>query len=124
MKLGVQIYGSTPEFRKDPEAFFARLSKAGYTEIEPCAALAMTAEQLRAAGVNPIWLPEEMPVFKKMMEKYGLELISCHIFGGPKADADKAVALATENGLKQAKNGHSLNAEDVFNFVRIEIPNG
>lgn len=100
MKLGVQIYGSTPEFRKDPEAFFARLSKAGYTEIEPCAALAMTAEQLRAAGVNPIWLPEEMPVFKKMMEKYGLELISCHIFGDPKADADKAVALAKENGLK------------------------
>jgi len=100
MKLGVQIYGSMPEFRKDPEAFFARLSAAGYTEIEPCAALSMTAEQIRTMGINPIWLPEEMPVFKKMMAKYGLELISCHIFGDPKADAEKAAALAKENGLQ------------------------
>ena len=29
-----------------------------------------------------------------------------------------------ENGLKQAKNGESLNAEDVFNSLRKEILNG
>ena len=29
-----------------------------------------------------------------------------------------------ENGLKQAKNGESLNAEDVFNSIRKEIANG
>ena len=29
-----------------------------------------------------------------------------------------------ENGLKQEKNGESLNAEDVFNSLRKEIANG
>lgn len=29
-----------------------------------------------------------------------------------------------ENGLKQAKNGESLNAEDVFNSIHKEIANG
>lgn len=29
-----------------------------------------------------------------------------------------------ENGLKQAKNGESLNAEDVFNSLRKELTNG
>lgn len=29
-----------------------------------------------------------------------------------------------ENGLKQAQNGESLNAEDVFNSIRKEIANG
>lgn len=29
-----------------------------------------------------------------------------------------------ENGLKQAKNGESLNAEAVFNSIRKEIANG
>lgn len=29
-----------------------------------------------------------------------------------------------ENGLKQAKNGESLNAEDVFNSLRKELANG
>ena len=29
-----------------------------------------------------------------------------------------------ENGLKQAKNGESLNAEDVFNSIRKELANG
>lgn len=29
-----------------------------------------------------------------------------------------------ENGLKQAQNGESLNAEDVFNSLRKEIANG
>ncbi|MBQ4348054.1 MAG: type II toxin-antitoxin system RelB/DinJ family antitoxin [Clostridia bacterium] len=29
-----------------------------------------------------------------------------------------------ENSLKQAKNGESLNAEDVFNSIRKELANG
>ncbi len=29
-----------------------------------------------------------------------------------------------ENGLKQAKNGESFNAEDVFNSLRKELTNG
>ncbi len=29
-----------------------------------------------------------------------------------------------ENGLRQAKNGESLNAEDVFNSLRKELVNG
>ena len=101
MKLGVQIYGSMPEFRKDPEAFCARLAAAGYTQIEPVVSLNMTAEKIAAAGMNPVWLPEETAEFKRLLEKHGLELTSCHIFGDPAKDADKAAALAKEHGLKQ-----------------------
>ena len=40
-------------------------------------------------------------------------------------EMDKATFNAVmENGLKQAKNGESLNAEDVFNSIRKEIANG
>ena len=101
MKLGVQIYGSMPEFRKDPEAFCARLAAAGYTQIEPVVALNMTAEEITAAGMNPVWLPEETAAFKRLLEKHGLELTSCHIFGDPKKEADKAAVLAKEHDLKQ-----------------------
>ena len=101
MKLGVQIYGSMPEFRQDPEAFCARLAAAGYTQIEPVVALNMTADEIKAAGMNPVWLPEETAAFKKLLEKHGLELTSCHIFGDPAKDADKAACLAAEHGLTQ-----------------------
>lgn len=101
MKLGVQIYGSMPEFRQDPETFCARLAAAGYTQIEPVVALNMTAEEIEAAGMNPVWLPEETAAFKKLLEKHGLELTSCHIFGDPAKDADKAARLAAEHGLTQ-----------------------
>lgn len=101
MKLGVQIYGSTPEFRTDPELFCARLSAAGYTQIEPVVSLNMTAAELKENGMNPVWLPEEVSDFKALLAKYDLELTSCHIFGDPKNDADKAVTLAAEYGLKQ-----------------------
>ena len=101
MKLGVQIYGSTPEFRKDPEAFCARLAAAGYTQIEPVVALSMTAEQIAAVGMNPVWVPEETAECKRLLEKHGLELTSCHIFGDPEKDADKAAVLAKEHGIQQ-----------------------
>ncbi|MBP3704407.1 MAG: sugar phosphate isomerase/epimerase [Clostridia bacterium] len=101
MKLGVQIYGSTPEFRADPEGFCARLAAVGYTQIEPVVSLNMSAEQIAAVGMNPVWQPEETPEFKKLLEKHGLELTSCHIFGDPAKDADKAAKLAEENDLKQ-----------------------
>lgn len=101
MKLGVQIYGCTKEFRKDPEAFCARMAAAGYTQIEPCVSLSLTAEELMAHGMNPVWQPEEVGGFKAMMQRYGLELTSCHIFGDAKKDAEKAVALVKEHGVKQ-----------------------
>lgn len=101
MKLGVQIYGCTKEFRKDPEAFCARMAAAGYTQIEPCISLSMTAEELMVNGMNPVWQPEEVAGFQKMLQRHGLELTSCHIFGDVRKDADKAAALVEKHGVKQ-----------------------
>lgn len=101
MKLGVQIYGCTMEFRKNPEMFCARMAAAGYTQIEPCVALSMTEEELIANGMNPVWQPDEVAGFKAMMQRHGLALTSCHIFGDTKKDAEKAVALVKEHGVKQ-----------------------
>lgn len=101
MELGVQIYGCMREFRADPEAFCTRLKAAGYTQIEPCVSLAMDAAALEKNGLNPVWQPEETPAFARLLEKHGLSLSSCHIFGDPRGDAEKAAAFAAENGIRQ-----------------------
>lgn len=101
MVLGVQIYGCMKEFRADPEGFCTRLQKAGYTQIEPCVSLSADAETIAKNGMNPVWQPEEVPDFASLLRKHGLTLSSCHIFGDPKLDADKAAKLAAENGISE-----------------------
>lgn len=100
MKLGVQLYGAMREFRADPDAFCARLAAAGYTELEPCVSLNLTPEQLEKNGMSPVWMPEEVPVFKEIMKKYGLGMTTSHIFADVRKDADKAVALAKDNDIQ------------------------
>ena len=97
MELGVQIYGCMREFRADPEAFCARLKTAGYTQIEPCVALSMDAAALEKSGMNPVWQPEETAGFARLLEKHGLALTSCHVFGDPRGDAEKAADFAAQN---------------------------
>lgn len=100
MKLGVQLYGAMREFRADPDAFCARLAAAGYTELEPCISLNLSAEQLEKNGMSPVWQPEEVTGFVATMKKYGLGITTSHIFADINADADKAVALAKEHGIQ------------------------
>lgn len=94
MKLGVQTYGCMRVFRADPEKFCARLAAAGYTQLEPCISMNKTAQELEAAGMNPVWLPEEVPSFAAMMAEHGLELSSCHVFCDLRADAERVAELA------------------------------
>lgn len=101
MELGVQIYGCMREFRADPEAFCARLKAAGYTQIEPCVALSMDAAALEKSGMNPVWQPEETAGFARLLEKHGLALTSCHVFGDPRGDAEKAADFAAQNHIRQ-----------------------
>lgn len=101
MELGVQIYGCMREFRADPEAFCARLKAAGYTQIEPCVALSMDAAALEKSGMNPVWQPEETAGFARLLEKHGFALTSCHVFGDPRGDAEKAADFAAQNYIRQ-----------------------
>lgn len=101
MKLGVQIYGCMREFRADPETFCARLRAAGYTQVEPCVSLSMDAASLEKNGMNPVWQPEETAGFAALLERHGLALSSCHMFGGLREDAEKAAEFAAQNRIRQ-----------------------
>lgn len=99
MRYGVQIFGCLREFRAGPEAFFEKLSKMGYRQIEPCVLFGDASaypEQL----VELVWKPDEVPGFQKLMEKYGLTLSSCHVFFRDMlAAAGEMITLAKETSI-------------------------
>ena len=79
MEYGVQIFGCLREFREDPEAFFRRLAGMGYRQIEPCV-LFGDASGVPEALRRLLWKPEEVPGFQALLERFGMELTSCHVF--------------------------------------------
>lgn len=110
MEFGVQIFGCLAECKKNPEAFFKALAEAGYKQIEPCILFddpSVMAEEARRNGnlflerlADTIWKPDEVPEYIKIMNKYGLELSSAHIFAGDFIQAaDKMIATAKQNNI-------------------------
>ena len=73
MKLGVQLFGCTPFFRENPEAFLKKVKDMGYNAVEPCVAFG-------DLSVPFAWNASELPRFHSMTQKLGLELDSCHAF--------------------------------------------
>lgn len=116
---GVQIYGAMRLFRQDSRGFLRRLSQAGYTQVEPCVAFGMTAEELEKRGMNPVWLPEEVPGFRAMAGEEGLAITSCHVFGSPRAYGEEMGAMAAENGITAlVMGGAPGEGEDAKAYAR------
>lgn len=101
MNLGLQLYGCMELFRENPEQFLREISGMGYTQIEPCIALGITAGELAASGMKPVWLPEEVSVFSPLLKKYALDLTSCHFFGDPLKHLDTVLSLVRSQGIRQ-----------------------
>lgn len=101
MELGLQLYGCMSVFRENTDAFFEAVANMGYTQIEPCVAFGTSREKLQTAGVQPVWLPEEVPGFLDQMRKHGLKASSCHVFGDLMQHIDEMGSLAAENGLQE-----------------------
>lgn len=101
MKLGVQLFGCSREFRQDPEAFFAELAKIGYTQIEPCILFDSPEESPLGKHFSGIlWSPEETPSFKSLMERYGLSLRSAHVMcSDVEKRTEEMARLAAETGI-------------------------
>ncbi len=110
MDFGVQIFGCLEECKKDPEAFFHKLSQAGYRQIEPCILFddpVRMAEDAILAGddftrklAHNIWKPDEVPEYLRMMKKHGLKLSSVHVFADdPLGAAEALIETARENHI-------------------------
>lgn len=127
MEYGIQIYGCLEEFRKNPEAFFKRISEAGYRYIEPCILFddpVKTQEIAMKEGdsymlkmVELLWKPEEVPGFLALMEQYHLKLDSVHIFAKNMNEAaDLMIETAKKNHIRayvQNSNQHTIEKEYV-----------
>lgn len=127
MDYGIQIYGCLEEFRKNPEAFFRRLSDAGYRLIEPCILFddpVKTRETAISEGntymlkmVELLWKPEEVPGFIALMDQYNLKLDSVHIFAKDMNEAaDLMIETAKKNHIRayvQNSDQHTIEKEYV-----------
>jgi sugar phosphate isomerase/epimerase len=110
MEFGVQIFGCMSDCKKDPEQFFKTLAEAGYHQIEPCVLFddpRVMAEKARSSGnefmerlAENLWKPEELPFYIKLMNQYGLELSSVHVFAEDVFEvADKMIETAKMNKI-------------------------
>lgn len=111
MEFGVQIFGCLSECKENPDAFFRKMAEAGYNQIEPCILFDDPVEMLNNAKKQDnqfmerlaecIWKPEELPEYLKLMEQYGLQLSSAHVFAGDYIQAaDKMIETAKKNHIK------------------------
>lgn len=121
MKLGVQLYGCMDIFRENPDEFFAELKSMGYTQAEPCIALGISAEEIKAAGIKPVWQPEEVKDFKAMMATHDLTLSSAHIFGNPLEHLEALKKMVAENKIEQIVLNcpRDLSAESCQSFAEM-----
>ena len=110
MEFGVQIFGCLAECKKNPDAFFKTLAEAGYKQIEPCILFddpvkmienaRMTGNEFMERLADNIWKPEELPEYIQIMEKYGLNLSSVHVFANNMNQAaDKMIETAKKNNI-------------------------
>lgn len=111
MEFGVQIFGCLAECKKDPDTFFKVLAGAGYKQIEPCIMFddpVKKIEMAKAEGnrfmeqlVENVWKPDELPLYMKLMEKYGLMLSSVHVFADNLIDSvELMIETAKKNNIK------------------------
>ncbi len=111
MEFGVQIFGCLAQCKRDPDTFFKTLAGAGYKQIEPCILFddpLKKMEQAKADGnefmeslMENVWKPEELPSYLKLMEKYGLDLSSVHVFADNLNEViGKMIETAKKNNIK------------------------
>lgn len=112
--IGVQLYGSTYLFRKDPGSWIRALAEAGYDALEPC---------VRVDGERHdfAWDPDELPRFASLAREAGLALPSCHLFTEDLVrTVPKCAELAEKYGFRSFVVGFSgeISRERLDAFAR------
>ncbi len=111
IKYGVQMFGCSADFKKDTDYFFKTMKDFGYSIIEPCIFFddaenfkkkALESGNSAAAALpDLLWTYDTAPRYAEEMKKYGLEILSAHIFGSDyKAIMPKLKKLAEKIGIK------------------------
>ena len=97
MKYGVQMYGLNPIFLQDKEEFLRRITAAGYCCVEPCLAF----ESIPGLE-DRLWLPSDFAENRSLLQKYQVEICSCHVFTKDLAgDLERLISFAGEYGIAQ-----------------------
>ncbi len=119
MIIGVQIFGCSKEFRKDPKAFFESMKEAGILQIEPCILFddpetfrenaLKEGNEFFASLPDLLWLPHEVEGFSKMLKDMGMYLTSAHCFYSD-------LATCKESMIKTAKSANITSY--VFNVAK------
>lgn len=97
MRYGVQMFGANPYFQKDPEGFLFTMKQAGYRYLEPDIILSPVPFLSEHA-----WLPEEIEQFRPILDKYGFQMPTCHVFTQDiLRDLPFFIEIALENGISE-----------------------
>ncbi len=116
MIIGVQIFGCSKEFRKDPKAFFESMKEAGILQIEPCILFDDPIEfkenalkegnEFFSKLPELLWLPHEVEGFSKMLASMGMYLTSAHCFY---SDLSKCKDVMIETAKKSGISSYVFN---------------
>lgn len=97
MKYGLSMFGLGPAFRKNPDAFFQRMTAAGYDYMEPCV-MAQQIPQIK----DHMWTFEELDLFYPLLQRYGVQICSLHVYPqNLTRERETLVALAKKYGVPQ-----------------------
>ncbi|MDO4458825.1 MAG: hypothetical protein Q4C42_01885 [Clostridia bacterium] len=129
IRYGLQMFGCSADFRKDTDFFFKTMKDYGYSIIEPCiifgedefrANAIASGNEKAAALADLVWTEKSAPKFYEDMKKYGLELVSAHVFG---ADYEKMMPMMKEFAKTTGLKSYVINIpqqaiDEPFGFVK------
>ena len=97
MRYGLSMFGLNPLFLQDKEGFLKRMSAAGYRYLEPC-----IMEEPIPQFADRFWTPADWDAYQPMLEKYGMQVYSIHVFPRDLAqEMPGLLALAKKHGASQ-----------------------
>lgn len=98
MRFGVNLFGVSKLFRKDPEGFLDKIRAIGYKQVEPC----LTFVELPDDFKEFFWTLDELEKFSGLIRQRDLEIVSCHvILGNVTKEAPVLETIAKKYDIRQ-----------------------
>jgi sugar phosphate isomerase/epimerase len=103
MEYGIQLYGCTDIYRKNPADFFGRIAEMGYRLIEPC--VGFEGHVFSGGSLSPFLTPAELEEYAGVAKSFGLRIESCHVSGDLAADLKNLNKVIASYGIRHVMTG-------------------